>query len=199
MTMDAQRNYIEPMFRFVALVVVVLLCGFTAGTLQRIRSGQLAFSNGFSHSCQSFCVVWMILPMFFCSFACKHFISFALLIQFVCVFTLLTFAIAINRTAICCFTFFRLMVFALNFTYCFFAFFCLAILIVIFEMATFAVIFVTTFGTRTFVKFGNRLGFLADSAGFRYDLLSHNRLLTRRLRGTPLRSAHFIVARLGGL
>ncbi len=148
--------------------MMVFFCLLTAGTLQRIRSGQSTIGNCLSYHTISFSSLWVTY-----------------IIQFI-------------ATLFICFSFFTFVIFLSYFKNNRFTVLSLPILSHAFIIANFTNIVIAIFSSVVFVKFKKRFGLFAFRAFSGYDWLRHSFLLTRKLclepvAGYTLRSAHSIL------
>jgi len=157
MTIKTNRNNIEPMLRFVTLVMVIVRRLFTTRTLQRIWSRQSIFFYRSIDNLTSFNALGITNSI------CKNsrFTFFAVCIAFLASLAFLALVIAFVRSL---------------------AFFALAVLF----STYFTMRLIAIFATLVFRKFRKWFDFFALATSFRYDLLSHNRLLNRRLCLEPV-------------
>jgi len=176
MTFYANRDHIEPMFRGIAFVMMVLFCLCRAVMArQRIRPGQLAFSDGLLHDIfclNSFGMTNFILfyssGLGFSAFIAlgvtfsRSLTLFALVIAFFCGLAIFAFVVAF---------YFGLAFFALKITF-------------LPSPALFA-LSITSFTSFIFFCL-SRFGLIANSTSLGYDLLSHNRFFYKRLRLGPI-------------
>ena len=168
MTRNANRDNIEPMFRFVAMPMMVLFCLRRAiMALQSIRPEQSAGSDGMIDSVMSFISFGMTNMVAFC----YDFAFFALSITFSC--GLAFFCRCITRPG---FVTYDLTLFALLVTFLIsFAFFALPIFFGILQTTSLAFRKMQVFGFRMFIKFRDWFDLFASMTLFRYDLLRHGR------------------------
>lgn len=156
MTKKAYRNYIKPVFRSIALVVMIFFCLFTTSAFQSFGRWQLTSSNSVSNSSTSFYSERIS--------ATAGFICLALLVSLYCQFSFFGFLILSYCSAIY-----------------FFSFFSQAIILNLLAKAGFALILIAIFSRFIFPKFQNRFDLLALGTFFGYDLFRHDFLLVRRL------------------
>ena len=188
MTFFADRNNIKPMFRGIALVVVIYLCLCGAiMTLQGINWRQFASLNGVFYSILCLTSFGMANLKAKCFFSINNFTLFTLTISLLRCFTFLALSIAflissafltLLMTFVCSSAFFSLIIASP----CGFAFFALVILFA----TNFTIRPIAVFCSTVFIKFRQRFDFFAFGTSFRYDFGSHNRLLYRRLRLEPV-------------
>lgn len=204
MTFLTNRNNIEPMFRFIAFVMVIKLCLRGAVmALKGIGSGQFAACNSIIHSV--FCLapfkmangvielsisncnfVFIGLPMAFSSgFTLSCFLIFPLPFAIYSL-TFLCLSVTFIYFMFYCFTFLCLSVAFICFTIYCLAFICLMIFSGVFQLAYFAFILITILITGCFIKSRKVLSFFANTAGFCYGFSSHFRLLNRRFWLEPI-------------
>jgi len=162
MTMDTNRNNIKPVFRRIAFMVMVVYRLVATRTLQRIRSRQCTSTNCATNSTCSFFIniIWVLIMKTFLHSPKSRSTFIALSITFVRSLTLFTPPI----------------IFVIGFLVDF-SFFTLSIIL----FAGFAYSCVSIFVACMLIKFSKRFDLLASATSFRYDLLSHFRLLIRRL------------------
>ena len=168
MTLYTNRNNIKPMLRFISVVMVVFICLFTTGTLQRIRSWQSTIDNCLLYHTISFSSLWITY-----------------IIQFIATlfvyFSFFTFVIFRRYSIGNRFTMFSLPIFAHAFI-----------------IANFTNIVITIFSSVVFVKVRQRFDLLAFRAFSGYVWVRHGFLLIRKsclepVAGYTLRSAHSIL------
>jgi len=194
MTFCANRNYIETMFRGIAMPVMILLCLCGAVmALQGIRPRQ---SAGFDR----------IIDLFY------SFTSFRManLVEFYKSTTISFSFFAFSKTILNNFAFFTSgITFQMGFPlfglistvlsgpalFAFagalvdsFTFFSFLVLTLIYILARSAPRMMAVFIAKTFVKLRQRFALLALGAGLRYDFSSHNQLLNSWLRSEPVGS-----------
>lgn len=184
MTRNTYRYNVKMMLRSVT-GMMVLLCLCRTRTFQSIRAGQFAGGDSIINGLAGLESLWI--------FNTKSFLDFS---RFSC------FSIIFSITMICYLSFFCLVIFLFNSVDYLLASFCFLIFIPIVQMAGFAIILITTFSTRTFVKIRQWFCLLADSAGFCYGDFNHLLLLVRSkcsgpVAGTYQRSARFIISAKG--
>lgn len=191
MTRLAKRNNIEPIFRGIAFMVVVFFgCFMAVRTLKSLGMGQIAVSDCFFNSIHSFSLLWVVLTMLACSYPCKTFAVSTLVIMLFSIFAFIAFVVVFTRTTMSSFPFFRFAVFDFDISGYFFASFCFSVSVTIIQMAAFTITFITITASWVLVKFRNRFGFLANSAGFCYDLLRHDFFLSKKLCLEPLQTQY---------
>jgi len=183
MARNTNRNNIEPMFRLIVFVVMIMFClCWAVMALQRIKPGQSADSDGGIHSICCLPMFRMLDLITFLAAFLSGFALFALLITLLLSFKLFallkTFSnnsalFALFVTFLSSFEIFGLMI----------SFFVLFADLI---STYFATASKPIFSASIFVKFRDWFGLFASSADFGYDLLSHNRLLIRRLRSEPI-------------
>jgi len=187
MTFCAERNNIEPMFRCVAFPVMVMFCLVATGTFQAIGSRQLTTPDGIFYSPTSFNPFWVILGIF----VAIHLPFFALIIAFSCKQGFY----ASRITGCCILIFFGCsMSFLCSFAHIAFpiklpnsfAFFCLHTIFYGLLGTVLAIRLKSVFGSSILTKLRERFNFFAFGTSFRYDLLSHFRLLVRRFWLEPV-------------
>lgn len=177
MTLHTNRNYVKPVFGGVPLVMMVLLGWFATGALQGIGTGQLTCCNGIIDGLNRFGSTWVSGPILPYGFTIGGFFCLTLLIG-LALGSLEPFAM-VNPVSF--FAFLAGTIFMFGFTTNCFAFMGFGILLAFFQMALFAMIFITIVVSFRFVKFRKRFRFFASSAGFCYGLLRHNQFLTNWL------------------
>ncbi len=171
------RNDIQPVFLCIAFMVMILFCLCRAVmTLKDIRSRQSTGSDSIIHHVFSFKIFGMMRIISICSNNPNFSAFFALSIMFSYGFAFLALDIALLIAFISSFPLFALSIAFFGFL----TFFALLVFFVICQLASFAFISV-------FAKFRDwfNLRRIAMVTDFGYDLLSHNRLLLRRLRLEP--------------
>lgn len=153
MTFYTNRNYIKLMLGRIAVPMVIFLCFFGAiMALQGIRMGQFTASDR-NHN----------------RLGCFYSFGAILLVTFLNKFTIFALSISfLGDFIFSCFT-----ILTISFIVCQFAFFCLLIFIAISQMTYFASFLVAIVVSGHFVKFIDRFGLFASSAGFGYDLVRH--------------------------
>jgi len=178
MTFYTNRNNIEPKFRLIAFMVMVLFGLFGAiMTLQSIGSGQFTGDNGFINEFMCSCSLWMLFSIVITCASLFYFALFGLAVLF------LSFSQNFS-------TFFCLPIMALEFSYSLFALFGLAVffecfLVKFFSLTCLLVVYKTCFTTRPIallfprmlVKFGNWFNFVAFQALFCLNCFRHNQFL----------------------
>jgi len=170
MTFYTNRYNIKPMLRRIALVMVILLClRGTIMALQGIGMGQFTSSNSIIYNVHGFSMIWIMSMKTLVRFTLRKFTFFAMGIMFSGNFAFFTLPIF----SLCNLIAFELLVFFL-------------ILFLLLTATKFADITMSIMHFWMFMKFGYAFCFFANSAGFKYDLLSHNRLINRRLRLEPV-------------
>ena len=166
MARNTNRNNIKPMLRLIVGVMILFcLCG-TIIALQSINSGQFASLYSITHCTFSFFSIGILQVVMFMGSNLNSYALFALFILFLIGFELFTFLLITFLSS--------------------FAVFCLLVFFAIFQPANFAIISIAVFIIGLLVKFRKKFCFFANSASFRYDLLSHFRLLNRRLWLEPI-------------
>lgn len=152
MARNTNRNYIKPMFRGVAFVMMVLRSLFATSTLQRINFRQFPFFNSFLNNLTSFTLLRMLQVISLHNLGTGYPAFFSLFMAFLSCFAFFTLAI----TFVPCFSFFGLAITVLTY---------------------FAIRRTTIFLGAILVKFRQGFDFFAFGTSFGYDLLRHNQLL----------------------
>lgn len=179
MTFYANRNDIQIMFRLITFVMMILFCLCRAiMTLQGIKLGQSAVSDGIIDCVMSFSLLGMMNSISFRITIMADFIIFSLLTTFQSGFAFFALSITfINHLAFFALpTTFQnsLAFFTLKVVFYYgFALFALSIVLLICGLAYFTSIAKSISISRGFIKFRKRFGLFANSAGFQYDLLRH--------------------------
>ena len=191
MAFYTNRNNIKPMVGRITFVVVILFCWIWAVmALQGIDFRQLTVFNSFNNSVMSFTLLRMMQMKLLYGIGTDSLKFFCLLVTFYG--GLVFFSLAM--TLMSCFAFFALVITSL-YIFAFLAlhikfsrsliFFSLCMLIHAISTTYFAIILMTIFVGATIMKFRKWFDCFAFGTFFGYDLLSHNRLLIRRLRLEP--------------
>lgn len=169
MTIHTNGNDVKPVFWRIAVPMMIFFGGlWTIMALQRIGMGQFTISDSIINGINCLSAVGMVdvVSLIIFLFACSTLIALAV-------------------SVFCCFPFFGFAMFSLCNHINRFTFFGCEIMRMICRNTQLAIRIMTIFFTRIFMKLHKRFDFFAFGTSFRYDLLSHNRLLVRRLRLEP--------------
>lgn len=176
MTCNAFRNNVQPMFLGIALIVMVLLCLFSAVASQSCNMRQASVFYGMIDSFPCLISIWM----FFLVSMDDYFEFVCFLVYPVLLYSMRHLAIAIASSS----SFSTILITSVRHD----SLLTLVVRSFIFAAAVFALSSITIFGRMSFVEIRKWLNCLALRALFCYGWFRHNQFLTNWLCFEPLES-----------
>lgn len=170
MAFFANRNNVKPMLRRIA-VPMVIFSGWMISimALQGLRPGKFSSFDRMIYNMSGFGPIRMLFTISFGMVSSIQFAFFAVVISLSCYFTFICLAIS-----------------SFGFKVINSAVWSLGIVFFVLQITFYTITSISIAACRVFVKLRKRFCFFASSAGFCYDLFSHNQLLISWLRLEPV-------------